>query len=259
MTRLADPAPQAKKPYTNLATSPHVGIIMDGNGRWASQKHMDRSDGHKAGAKICMDIIHRAIDHNVRVLSLFAFSTENWQRPDKEVSSIMKILNSYLESEILAFLKRGVRFKAIGERSKLSFKTRLLISKAESLSKNNTGMTLVLAVNYGGQDDIVRSIKRLADDGYDFSKINADDLQQNLDTGDLPPVDLMIRTSGEERLSNFLLWQAAYAEFYFTKTPWPDFSADAFSQALNNFGERNRRFGKAESSPMNSTSSPNAQ
>jgi undecaprenyl diphosphate synthase len=224
----------------------HVGLIMDGNGRWASNQSLDRTEGHKAGAKICMDIIHEAINLDIKVLSLYAFSTENWLRPDNEVLSIMAILNSYLESEILAFLKRGVHFRVIGDRSKLSTKTRFLMANAEKLSVNNQGMTLVLAVNYGGQDDILRSIKKLAKKNYDFKNMQIDDLQKNLDTTDLPAVDLMIRTSGEQRLSNFMIWQAAYAEYYFTQTQWPDFTIDEFAQAINSYGKRNRRFGKVD-------------
>jgi undecaprenyl diphosphate synthase len=219
---------------------------MDGNGRWASNQNLNRNEGHKAGAKICMEIIHQAINLDIKVLSLFAFSTENWLRPDDEVRSIMSILNSYLESEILAFLKRGVHFRVIGDRSKLSNKTRFLMANAEKLSANNKGMKLVLAVNYGGQDDILRSIKKLAQQNYNFNNIEFDDLQQNLDTTDLPAVDLMIRTSGEQRLSNFLVWQAAYAEYYFTQTQWPDFTIDEFTQAINSFGQRKRRFGKID-------------
>jgi undecaprenyl diphosphate synthase len=219
---------------------------MDGNGRWASNQNLNRNEGHKAGAKICMDIIHQAINLDIKVLSLFAFSTENWLRPDEEVRSVMSILNSYLESEILAFLKRGVHFRVIGDRSKLSSKTRFLMANAEKLSVNNKGMKLVLAVNYGGQDDILRSIKKLAKQNYNFNNIEFDDLQQNLDTTDLPAVDLMIRTSGEQRLSNFLVWQAAYAEYYFTKTQWPDFTVDEFTQAITSFGQRERRFGKID-------------
>jgi len=228
-----------KKPY-------HVGLIMDGNGRWASNQNLNRNEGHKAGAKICMDIIHEAINLDIKVLSLFAFSTENWLRPDDEVLSIMAILNSYLESEILAFLKRGVHFRVIGDRSKLSTKTRFLMKNAEKLSVSNKGMKLVLAVNYGGQDDILRSIKKLAKQHYDFTNIQSDDLQQHLDTTDLPTVDLMIRTSGEQRLSNFMIWQAAYAEYYFTQTQWPDFTIEEFAQAISSFGQRDRRFGKVD-------------
>ncbi|NQZ79852.1 MAG: di-trans,poly-cis-decaprenylcistransferase [Colwellia sp.] len=224
----------------------HVGLIMDGNGRWASNQNLNRNEGHKAGAKICMDIIHEAINLDIKVLSLFAFSTENWLRPDDEVLSIMSILNSYLESEILAFLKRGVHFRVIGDRSKLSTKTRFLMSNAEKLSIKNKGLKLVLAVNYGGQDDILRSIKKLAEKNCDFKNIQFDDLQENLDTTDLPTVDLMIRTSGEQRLSNFMIWQAAYAEYYFTQTQWPDFTVEEFSQAINTFGQRERRFGKID-------------
>ena len=223
----------------------HVGIIMDGNGRWAESKYLERKEGHKQGARVSMDIIHAAIDSGVSILSLFAFSTENWNRPKGEVFGIMDIFDIYLENEILAFLKRGVHFRVIGERSRLSMKTKFLIKNAERLSKKNTGMKLLLAINYGGQDEIVRSIKRLGQQGVDFKSLTIADVTRNLDTGDLPNVDYVIRTSGEQRVSNFMIWQAAYAEYYFTKTLWPDFTVQEFTQALTDFQGRNRRFGKA--------------
>lgn len=221
----------------------HIGIIMDGNGRWAESRGLQRKEGHKQGAKVCMDIIHSAIDSKIEILSLYAFSTENWSRPEDEVFSIMDIFNLYLENEILDFLKRGVNFRVVGDRSKLSMKTRFLINNAERLSSKNKGMKLLLAVNYGGQDDIIRGIKKLAKNNFDFKSIETSDLDKILDTRGLPAVDLIIRTSGEQRLSNFMVWQAAYAEYFFTDTLWPDFSAKEFQTAINSFGLRNRRFG----------------
>ena len=226
-----------------MAVPNHVGIIMDGNGRWAIGRDLARKEGHKKGASTCMDIIHTAIDQQVKVLSLYAFSTENWTRPDDEVSSIISLLDLYLQTEILAFLKRGVKFVLLGDRSKLSAKTRFWLNNAEKLSVKNKGMKLQLAVNYGGKDDIIRGIKSLAAQQYDFSQINEQDLEVMLDGGDSPPVDLMIRTSGEKRLSNFMIWQCAYAEFYFTDTLWPDFTQAAFIEAIDTFGQRDRRFG----------------
>jgi undecaprenyl diphosphate synthase len=221
----------------------HVGIIMDGNGRWAIQRDLPRKEGHKVGAKTCMDIIHEAINLDIKVLSLYAFSTENWSRPNDEVSSIISLLDLYLQTEILAFLKRGVKFVLLGDRSKLSTKTRFWVKNAERLSSKNTGMVLQLAVNYGGKDDIIRGIKALADKNYDFKQISEQDLGLILDGDNSVPVDLMIRTSGEKRLSNFMIWQCAYAEFYFTETLWPDFTAQDFKQAIDSFGRRDRRFG----------------
>lgn len=224
----------------------HVGIIMDGNGRWAKERGLERKEGHRAGAKTCMSIIHKAIDSQIDVLSLYAFSTENWERPQQEVMTLMDIFDIYLDNEILDFLKRGVHFRVIGDRSKLPLKTQFLVRNAERLSANNKGMTLLLAISYGGQDDIIRAIRKLANVGYDFSKITESDLTAALDTADLSPIDLIIRTSGEQRISNFMIWQAAYAEYYFTDILWPDFTPDLFSKALSSFVNRGRRYGRVE-------------
>ncbi len=228
-----------------MSSPNHVGIIMDGNGRWATERSLPRKEGHKVGARICMDIIHEAIDQNVKVLSLYAFSTENWSRPGDEVSSIISLLDLYLQTEILAFLKRGVKLTLLGDRSKLSKKTRFLLRNAEKLSQKNKGMKLQLAVNYGGKDDIIRGIKSLAADGYDFNQINEEDLENVLDGNQSPPVDLLIRTSGEKRISNFMIWQCAYAEFYFTDVLWPDFTPECLREAIACYGNRERRFGDA--------------
>ncbi|MFT4929210.1 MAG: undecaprenyl diphosphate synthase [Phenylobacterium sp.] len=233
----------AEQLQKDMAKPQHIGIIMDGNGRWATQRDLPRKDGHKAGAKTCMNIIHAAIDADVKVLTLYAFSTENWIRPADEVFSIFKIFNLYLETEILAFIKRGVNFSVIGDQSKLSRKTRFLVKNAQMLSRNNRGMKLKLAVNYGGKDEILRAIKKLAKQDYDFNQIDDKTLEQALDTGDCPPVDLLIRTSGEKRLSNFMIWQCAYAEYHFSDTLWPDFSTAEFDNAIEHFANRNRRFG----------------
>lgn len=229
-----------------MSSPHHVGIIMDGNGRWATERELPRKEGHKVGAKICMDIIHEAIDQDIKVLSLYAFSTENWSRPGDEVSSIISLLDLYLQTEILAFLKRGVKLTLLGDRSKLSRKTRFLLRNAEKLSEKNRGMKLQLAVNYGGKDDIIRGIKSLAAKGYDFNQIQEQDLEQALDGAESPPVDLLIRTSGEKRISNFMIWQCAYAEFYFTDVLWPDFSPQCLRDAIDCYGNRDRRFGEAD-------------
>lgn len=229
-----------------MSTPNHVGIIMDGNGRWATERQLPRKEGHKVGARICMDIIHQAINLDIKVLSLYAFSTENWSRPGDEVSSIISLLDLYLQTEILAFLKRGVKLTLLGDRARLSRKTRFLLKNAEKLSQNNKGMKLQLAVNYGGKDDIIRGIRSLAHKGYDFTQINEQDLESSLDSTDSPPVDLLIRTSGEKRLSNFMIWQCAYAEYYFTDILWPDFSAKCLTEAIECFGNRERRFGEAD-------------
>ena len=225
----------------------HVAIIMDGNGRWADQRGLARKSGHKAGAKTSMAIIHAAIDQQISVLSLYAFSTENWNRPNDEVSSIFSLLDHYLKTEILAFIKRGVKFTVLGDRSKLSTSTRFLLSNAERLSRDNQGMLLQLAVNYGGKDELVRGIKKLAAANFNFNAIQEQDLTQCLDGASAAPVDLVIRTSGEQRLSNFMIWQAAYAELYFSELFWPDFGPEQFNQALLHYRQRERRFGTVNS------------
>lgn len=224
----------------------HVGIIMDGNGRWAKARQLPRKQGHKAGARNCMDIIHRAIDKDIKVLSLYAFSTENWSRPSDEVQGIFGLLDLYLQTEILAFLKRGVKFCVLGDTGKLSATTRFWIYNAEKISRNNTGMVLQLAVNYGGQADIIRAVQQMAKAGIDMAHVQAPQLTEYLDGSPQYPVDLVIRTSGERRISNFMIWQCAYAEFYFSDTLWPDFDQACFDEALECYGNRDRRFGRAE-------------
>ena len=221
----------------------HVGIIMDGNGRWATSRGLTRKEGHKKGIKVCTQIIHAAIDYGINILSLYAFSTENWKRPEDEVLTIMDILDLYLQTEIFIFIRRKVRFRVIGDQSRLSKKTQFLINKIVKLSSRNKGMELVFALNYGGHDEVMRAVKRMATNQYDFNNINIEDFEQHLDTSDLRPVDLVIRTSGEQRLSNFLIWQSAYAELFFTKTLWPDFTREEFHEALEDFKNRNRRYG----------------
>ncbi len=224
----------------------HVAVIMDGNGRWARMKGLSRKDGHKAGARVATDIIHYAIDSGVQVLTLFAFSTENWERPVSEVGTIMSILQAYLNTEIFAFLQRGVRFRVIGEREQLGQPIQFLIDRAEKLSAGNEGLQLNLALSYGSKNELIRAVKKIAVSGFDLSLLNEEVIEANLDTAGLPPVDLLIRTSGEQRLSNFLLWQCAYSEFYFTEVMWPDFTREIFSEALQVFLRRSRRFGKIE-------------
>ncbi len=221
----------------------HIGIIMDGNGRWANLRGLPRTEGHRKGAQRCKDIIETAIDVGVNILTLYAFSTENWKRPASEISTLLELLEYYLKTEIADILQEGIVFRVIGNREKLPETMRVLIGHLEALTSNNTGMTLVLAFSYSGKDEIIRTIKRLAEKGYDLRNMDQPTFEANLDTAGLPPVDLIIRTSGEERLSNFLIWQAAYAELYFTDVLWPDFTRDEFLLALHNYQQRERRFG----------------
>lgn len=236
----------------------HVGIIMDGNGRWAKERNLPRKEGHKVGARNCMDIIHQAINKDVKVLSLYAFSTENWSRPSDEVHGIFGLLDLYLQTEILAFLKRGVKFCVLGDKRKLSATTRFWIYNAEKLSRNNTGMVLQLAVNYGGQADIVRAVQKMAKSDIDMTQVQESQLAEHLDGNSDYPVDLVIRTSGERRLSNFMIWQCAYAEFYFSDKLWPDFDSESFDKALQSFASRERRFGQADTTEPDTTEHLNA-
>ncbi len=221
----------------------HVGIIMDGNGRWANLRGLPRIEGHRQGAHRSKDIIKAAIDVGVNAITLYAFSLENWKRPHGEVSTLMELLKFYLQTEITDILEKGVVFKVIGNREKLPGTVRMIIEHTEALSSLNTGMNLVLALSYSGKDEIIRAIKRAAERGYDLNNLNESTFELNLDTAGLPPVDLIIRTSGEERMSNFLIWQAAYAELYFTDTLWPDFTKEEFLFAIHNYQQRERRFG----------------
>lgn len=221
----------------------HVGIIMDGNRRWAKENGLPSEKGHIEGIARSKDIINTAMDIGINVLTLYAFSSENWMRPKSEVTTLMDLLKYYLKSELPDFLRRGIVFRTIGNNEKLSTSINLLIKHSVALSSRNKGMTLVLALSYGGRDEIIRTIKRLSKNGVDLKKLDETEFEANLDTRGLPPVDLIIRTSGEVRLSNFLIWQAAYAELYFTKTYWPDFTIEEFNSAIKSYSQRERRFG----------------
>jgi len=222
----------------------HVGIIMDGNGRWAEQRGLPRIEGHRRGAERSKEIIDVSIELGIKCLTLYAFSTENWQRPQSEVTILMKILESYLKNEFSALIRKNVVFRAIGEIWRLPENIQALIRTIEEKSANNNGMHLVAALSYSGRSEIVRAVKKIMD-----AHINPEDLTENffssqLDTAGLPQPDLIIRTSGERRLSNFLLWQSAYAELYFADTLWPDFDREEFIIAIQDFQSRDRRFGK---------------
>lgn len=221
----------------------HVGIIMDGNRRWAKLKGLPNEQGHKEGAKRVKDIISTAIDIGVSVLTLYAFSSENWLRPEAEVKTLMRILKFYLKSELPNIIRKGVVFRTIGNHERLPSTIKMLIKHAENFTSNNKGMTFVLALSYGGRDEIIRTIKSLENKHVDIKNLTESEFEANLDTAGLPPVDLIIRTSGEVRLSNFLIWQAAYAELYFTKTFWPDFTIEEFISAIKIYSQRERRFG----------------
>ncbi|MCI4625005.1 MAG: polyprenyl diphosphate synthase [Candidatus Magnetoovum sp. WYHC-5] len=221
----------------------HVGIIMDGNGRWANIRGLPRVEGHRQGVHRSKDIIDAANKAGLEALTLYAFSIENWRRPDLEVYTLMQLLDMYLRTEIDFLFENGITFRVIGNRQRLSVGLNFLIEKAEELTSQNRGMYLNLAISYGGRDEILRTIRKMALEGYDMTKIEEHDFAVNLDTGQRDTVDLIIRTGGEQRLSNFLIWQAAYAEFYYTDTLWPDFTREEFYMAIHNYNQRERRFG----------------
>jgi len=221
----------------------HVGIIMDGNGRWAELRGFPRIEGHRRGAERAKEIITAANEVGIKVLTLYTFSIENWQRPETEVTMLMKLLEIYLRNEFKEFMEKGIVFRTIGEIWRLPENIQSLISETEEKTARNNGMTLVAALSYGGRNEIIRAVKKLVSSGVDPEKITEEFFDSSLDTAGLPSPDLIIRTSGERRVSNFLLWQGAYSEFYFTDTLWPDFTKNEFSVALHDYQMRERRFG----------------
>jgi undecaprenyl diphosphate synthase len=225
----------------------HVAIIMDGNGRWAKQRGLPRAAGHRAGAEAVRRSLQAAADHGVEVLTLYAFSSENWRRSDEEISDLTALMRFYLERELKTLQKEGVRIKLIGDYSAFGGELVERLERAVERTAGNTRLTLVVALNYGSRAEIAEAARKLAARAA-ASEIDADSIDEvaiaaELQTADLPELDLLIRTSGEERLSNFLLWQAAYAELMFIETLWPDFDEQAFADALRVFAARERRFG----------------
>lgn len=223
----------------------HVAIIMDGNGRWANFHGLLRSAGHTEGVKTLKRILTMAVNLNLEALTVYAFSTENWKRPHAEVDFLMRLFSEYIEREKAEMHEKNVRIKFIGRLEEFSELIQNQMRDAVELMKNNTGVKFNIAANYGGQDEIVRVAQRLAEKFADkkISGINHEIFENELDTTGQPPVDLLIRTSGDMRISNFLLWQSAYAELYFTKTNWPEFTQEEFVNALIDFGKRERKFG----------------
>lgn len=225
----------------------HVAIIMDGNGRWAQMRGLPRQEGHRRGLEALRRTVRNAGDLGIRVLTLYSFSTENWRRPKAEVSFLLGLLRRFVENDLAELHEAGVRVRIIGSRADLAPDLRLLIERAESMTAGNDGLTLVVAFNYGSRDELVRVARALAVDvaagRLSPEAIDEDMLAARLDTVGLPEPDLVIRTSGETRISNFLLWQAAYAEFVFTPVLWPDFDRKALEEAVAEFHRRERRFG----------------
>ncbi len=225
----------------------HVGIIMDGNGRWAELRGLPRIEGHRRGAERAREVIDVSIELGIQCLTLYAFSTENWQRPQDEVSMLMRILEIYLRNEFEYLKRKNVVFRAIGETWRLPQNIQALIRETEKNTADNSGLKLVAALSYSGRNEILRAIKKAMSTGKVAGELNELDFDDCLDTAGLPHPDLIIRTSGERRLSNFLLWQAAYAELYFSETLWPDFDRDEFMLAIQDFQGRERRFGRVSS------------
>lgn len=230
----------------DLLVPTHVGVIMDGNGRWAKKRGLPRKFGHREGAKTFRTIARHAKALGVSYITFYAFSTENWKRPQEEVDAIMDLFDKYLD-EVEDFIDENIRVRFIGDRTMLKPSLQAKMAHVEEISKDFDSMTLVLAINYGGRDEITYAVKCIADD-VKAGKLQTEDideklLQSKLYTEEIPDVDLIIRPSGEQRLSNFLIWQSAYAEYYFTNILWPDFSKKDLEKAVLTFSERNRRFG----------------
>lgn len=229
----------------------HMAIIMDGNGRWAKARGLPRAAGHKAGAEAVRRSVECAREMGIGYLTLYAFSAENWKRPMGEVTDLMGLLSLYLRREIANLHRNGIRFQVIGDRSRLSPDIVKLITEAELQTKDNPSMTLILALSYGGRQEIVAAAKRLAAEVLEgtrsLDQIDEDALEGALYTAGVPDPDLIIRTSGEQRMSNFLLWQSAYSELVFVDVLWPDFGRDDIERALDDYNRRERRFGAAGS------------
>ncbi|MBR4515561.1 MAG: isoprenyl transferase [Lachnospiraceae bacterium] len=232
---------------SELKIPQHVAIIMDGNGRWAKKRMLPRNMGHRAGAKTMEDICEDAWDLGIKYLTLYAFSTENWKRSEEEVSGIMDLLRKYLVDCIERSAKNNMRVRIIGDRTALAPDIQEKIVNLEEASKGYTGLNLTIAINYGGRDELRRAVRGMVEEAsrgeLDADKVTEDFISSRLDTRELPDPDLLIRTSGEERLSNYLIWQLAYTEFYFTDCLWPDFDKKELIKAVRYFNGRDRRFG----------------
>ena len=226
----------------------HVCIIMDGNGRWAKKRFMPRFAGHKSGLSAVRKIVSSCVEQNITVLTLFAFSSENWRRPEKEVGLLMELFATALTGEVKKLHKNNIRLNVIGDLSAFSEKIQKLIAEAIALTANNTGLILNIAANYGGRWDITQAVRQVAS-RVQQGELKLEDIdelviEEHLSLRGLPEPDLFIRTGGEKRVSNFILWQLAYCEFYFTEVLWPDFNKKLFQEAIDSFSSRQRRFGR---------------
>jgi len=239
---VSTPTPQAIPSETVVPQ--HIAIIMDGNGRWARNRLMPRVAGHRKGVEALRGVIRGCAERGVSHLTVFAFSSENWRRPQEEVTLLMELFLRALENEVAKLHENGIRFRVIGDLSGFSERIQTLIRDAEALTRHNTRLTFTVAANYGGRWDIVQAVKKLMLSGVSAGAVNEVTLAEQLSMGELPEPDLFIRTGGEQRISNFLLWQLAYTELYFTDALWPDFNAAALDAAIASYRSRERRFGR---------------
>ena len=237
----------------NLSAVPvHIAIIMDGNGRWAAERGLSRTDGHRAGTENIRRILRAFATRGVRHLTLYAFSTENWERPAEEVNALIEILQEMIRSETRRLHADGVRLKHIGRLDRLPVEVRHGIAEAVELTKDNVGITVALAYDYGGRTEMTNAIKSIVADGIQASEIDEQLIGRYLYTAGMPDPDLIIRTAGEMRISNFLLWQAAYAEYYSTNIFWPDFDETEVDKAIAAYGRRRRKYGRVDGGPGDS-------
>ncbi|MCH5298350.1 MAG: isoprenyl transferase [Ruminococcus sp.] len=236
-----------KQDYSGLVLPEHIGIIMDGNGRWAKSRMLPRSAGHRAGAKVFRTITRYCSDIGIKYLTVYAFSTENWRRPADEVSALMRLFKDYLEEALSDFKDDTIVVRFIGDKSQFDDDLRALMVENEEESKDRDGMVLNIAMNYGSRDELVRAVKSISegvkDGSIDINSIDEKTVSDHLYTAGQPDPDLIIRPSGEYRISNFMLWQAAYTEFVIMNKLWPDFTTDDLDEAIKLFNQRNRRFG----------------
>jgi undecaprenyl diphosphate synthase len=242
--------PKPTKPINPDKFPRHVAMIMDGNGRWAISRGLPRLAGHKAGTENLRRVIRASVEFGVKYLTIYAFSTENWGRPMDEVSGLMSILEDVIDRELGELNKEGVQLRHIGRLERLSPKLQKKVLQAVELTKNNDRLVLNVAFNYGGRDEIVNAIQKIMKDGIPAEDVTDELVSRYLYTAGVPDPDLIVRTSGELRVSNFLIWQAAYSEWYVTPTFWPDFDKEEYRRALESFAQRDRRYGKVSSKEL---------
>ena len=235
--------PSSKNQPSSKKVPEHIAIIMDGNGRWAKARGLPRLAGHRAGTENLRKIIRASVKLGIKTLTFYAFSTENWSRPETEVSGLMKILSEVIDKELTELHEGGARLVHSGERNALPPNLQKKIRHALELTQNNTRITIVLALNYGGRDEILNAVKKMMRDKVDPENVDSALMSQYLYTAGIPDPDLVIRTSGEQRISNFLTWQSVYSELYFPEVYWPDFDEDELQKAIESFGKRDRRYG----------------